>query len=76
MKDNAHVLVGVVSKARKSCMEQDFAVYTSVSAIRQWIDDSIMENGGMASCGDFQLSAPPSPLNVNEVPSGIFRMNE
>ena len=65
--EGAHVLVGIVSKKLgESCSQQDYAVFTSVSALLPWIESSIKENGGMASCG-FNFSAPPS--------LGIFRMN-
>ena len=58
--DGAHVLVGIVSKRLgESCSQQDYAVFTSVSALLPWIESSIKENGGMASCG-FTISAPPS----------------
>ena len=60
-EEGAHVLVGIVSKRLgESCSEQDFAVFTSVSALLPWIESSIKENGGMASCS-FNFSAPPSP---------------
>ena len=55
----AHVLVGIVSKRLgESCDQQDYAVFTSVSALLPWIESSIKENGGMASCG-FNFSALP-----------------
>ena len=60
VKDSSHVLIGIVStRLGESCNEQDHAVFTSVAALRPWIEDSITENGGMASCG-FTLSAPPT----------------
>ena len=58
--EGTHVLVGIVSKRLgESCSQQDFAVFTSVSALLPWIESSIKENGGMASCG-FNVSAPPT----------------
>ena len=55
-----HVLVGIVSKQLgESCSQQDYAVFTSVSALLPWIEASIKENGGMASCS-FKFSAPPT----------------
>ena len=58
--DGAHVLVGIVNKRLgESCSQQDYAVFTSVSALLPWIESSIKENGGMASCG-FTFSAPPT----------------
>ena len=58
--DGAHVLVGIVNKRLgESCSQQDYAVFTSVSALLPWIESSIKENGGMASCG-FNFSAPPT----------------
>ena len=58
--DGAHVLVGIVNKRLgESCSQQDYAVFTSVSTLLPWIESSIKENGGMASCG-FTFSAPPT----------------
>ena len=62
VEDNkgAHVLVGIVSKRLGyNCSQQDFAVFTNVSALLPWIKSSIKENGGMASCA-FNFSAPPT----------------
>ena len=57
----AHILVGIVSeKLGKSCSQQDYTIFTSVSALLPWIMSSIQENGGMASCS-FNISAPPRP---------------
>ena len=59
-EERAHVLVGIVSKRLgETCDQQDYAVFTSVSALLPWIESSIKENGGMASC-HFNFSAPPS----------------
>ena len=59
-EEGAHVLVGIVSKRLgESCSQQEYAVFTSVSALLPWIESSIKENGGMASCG-INFSAPPS----------------
>ena len=59
-EEGAHVLVGIVSRRLgESCNQQDYAVFTSVSAHLPWIESSIKENGGMASCS-FNISAPPT----------------
>ena len=59
-EEGAHILVGIVSKRLgESCSQQDYAVFTSVSALLPWIQSSVKENGGMASCR-FNFSAPPS----------------
>ena len=61
-KKGAHFLVGIVSRRlglEDACSEQDYAVFTNVSALLPWIRTSIEENGGMASCS-FNISAPPS----------------
>ena len=59
-EEGAHILVGIVSKRLgESCDQQDYAVFTSVSALLPWIESSIKENGGMASCA-FNFSALPS----------------
>merc|ERR1719234_67838 len=59
-EEGAHVLVGIVSKRLgESCSQQEYAVFTSVSAFLPWVETSIKENGGMASCG-FNFSAPPT----------------
>ena len=56
----AHILAGIVSRRLgESCSEEDYAVYTSISQFLPWIESSIKENGGMASCG-FNFSAPPT----------------
>ena len=58
----AHFLVGIVSRRlglEDACSEQDYAVFTNVSALLPWIRSSIEENGGMASCS-FNISAPPT----------------
>ena len=69
--DRVHTLVGIVSKRLgESCSEQEFAVFTSVSALLPWIESSIKENGGMASCS-FDFSAPPS---VGMFPSITLKM--
>ena len=61
MEDGAHVLIGIVSKRLGTdCSDQDQpAVFTSVSALLPWVEDSIKENGGMTSCG-FNVTAPPT----------------
>ena len=60
---DSHVLVGIVSRG-DSCDQQDYSVFTRVSAFLPWIEFSIKENRGMASCG-YTFSALPS--------IGIFR---
>ena len=66
--EGAHILVGIVSKRLgESCSQQDYTVFTSVSALLPWIESSIKENGGMASCG-FNFSAPPT-LGILHIPS-------
>ena len=60
-EEGAHVLVGIVSKSLgDSCNQQNYSVYTSVSGLLPWIESSIMENGGMASCNSFNISALPT----------------
>ena len=61
-EEGAHVLAGIVSKRLGkswNCSQQDFAVFASVSALLPWIETTIKENGGMASC-TFNISAPPT----------------
>ena len=70
-EEGAHVLAGIVSKRLgESCNQEDFAVYTSVSALLPWIELTIHENGGMASC-NFSFSAPPT-LGFAVIASHIF----
>ena len=58
--EDRHILVGIVSKRLgESCSQQDYAVFTSVAALLPWIESSIKENGGMASC-TFNFSTPPA----------------
>ena len=60
-EEGAHVLVGIVSKRLgDSCDQQNYSVYTSVSGLLPWIKSSIKENGGMASCNSFSISALPT----------------
>ena len=67
VKEGAHILVGIVSKRLgENCSQQNFSVFTSVSGLRPWIESSIKENGGMASCS-FNFSALPT--------LGIFIIN-
>ena len=66
-KEGSHVLVGIVSqRLGESCNQQDYS--TSVSALNQWIESSIKENGGMASCGLLCNKKPflRSPMENNE----------
>ena len=59
-EEDNHILVGIVSKRLgRKCSQQDFAVFTSVSALLPWVEASIKENGGVASCG-FNFSAVPT----------------
>ena len=59
-EEGSHILVGIVSKSlEESCSQQDYTVFTSVSALKQWIESLIKENGGMASCG-IDFSALPT----------------
>ena len=59
-EEGAHILVGIVSKRLgESCSQQDYAIFTSVSAHLPWIESLIKENGGMASC-TFNFSALPT----------------
>ena len=58
-EEGAHVLVGIVSRRLgESCDQQTYSVFTSVSGLLSWIESSIKENGGMASC-TFNFSALP-----------------
>ena len=50
----------------ESCSEEDYAIYTSISKFLPWIESSIKESGGMASCG-FNISAPPM-LGISKEP--------
>ena len=68
-EEGVHKLVGIVSKKLgESCSQQDYTVFTSVSALLPWIESSIKENGGMASCG-FNFSAPPTLGILLQIPS-------
>ena len=42
-----------------SCKVGVYDVYTEVSHYMEWIEKTILNNGGMAACG-FTFSAPPS----------------
>ena len=73
-EEGAHVLVGIVSKRLgESCDQQDYAVFTSVSALLPWIESSIKENGGMASCS-FNFSVLPT-LGILFLPLIHVRIN-
>ena len=64
---DAHVLIGIASKGLgANCSDQDQpAVFTSVSTLLPWVEESINENGGMTSCG----------LTVTAVPTlGIIHL--
>ena len=57
--EGAHVLMGIVSTSLgHNCNEQDLTVFTSVASLLPWIEETIKENGGMASC-NFNISALP-----------------
>ena len=64
---DVHTLVGIVSErpGEAPCDQQSFSIFTSVSALLPWIESSIKENGGMASCS-FNFSAPPSIGSLND----------
>ena len=67
-EEGTHKLVGIVSKRLgESCSQQEYAVFTSVSALLPWIESSIKENGGMASCS-FNFSAPPTLGILLQIP--------
>merc|ERR1719167_258844 len=60
-KEGAHTLVGIVSKRLgQTCGQGGFSVFTNVGSFLPWIESTIKENGGMASCS-FNFSAPPTP---------------
>ena len=59
-EEGSHTLVGIVSKRLgENCSQQEYAIFTKVSALMPWIKSSIKENGGMASCS-FNFSALPT----------------
>ena len=59
-EEGSHILVGIVSKGLgETCSQQEYAIFTKVSALMPWIKSSIKENGGMASCS-FNFSALPT----------------
>ena len=59
-EDGGHALLGIVSKRLgHNCSSDGLTIFTRVSTLLPWIDTSIKENGGMASC-DFTLSALPT----------------
>ena len=63
-KEDAHVLVGIVSKKiGQSCTNQKNSVFTKATSYMPWIEETIKKNGGMASC-DFVFSAPPANRRV------------
>ena len=63
-EEGIHVLVGIVSKRLgESCDQQDYAVFTSVSALLPWIESLIKENGGMASCA-INITSSPTLGNI------------
>ena len=67
-RDGAEVLVGITSKhLGLTCSNQDHAVYTSIAALLPWIETKIKDNGGMSSCTNVDISAPPvqSKLTLN-----------
>ena len=51
--------MGIVSTSLgHNCNEQDLTVFTSVASLLPWIEETIKENGGMASC-NFNISPLP-----------------
>ena len=59
-EDGGHALLGIVSKRLgHNCSSDGLTIFTRVSTLLPWIETSIKENGGMASC-DFTLSALPT----------------
>ena len=67
-EDNAHTLIGIVSKMLPldtTCKDQEYAVFTSIAGFLPWIKASIKDNGGMASC-DASFSVPPSKGGSND----------
>ena len=55
-----HILAGIVStKLGSSCKEQSYTIFSNIAVFVPWIEKTIRENGGMASCG-YNISAPPS----------------
>ena len=63
--DGAEVLVGITSKhLGETCSRQDHAVYTSTVALLPWIEAKIKDNGGMSSCSNLDISAPPVQSNL------------
>ena len=67
-EDDAHTLIGIVSKMLPldtTCKDQEYAVFTSIAGFLPWIKASIKDNGGMASC-DASFSVPPSKGGSND----------
>ena len=72
--NGAHTLIGIVSQGVNftgvnltgSCGKDEYAIFTNVQSLMPWIESSIIEIGGMASC-NFNFSALPSlgPNNRN-----------
>ena len=80
--EGAHVLMGIIStRLGHNCNEQDLTVFTSVASLLPWIEETIKENGGMASC-NFNFSAlpvlgtiaPPLPRTVKFQPFHFERI--
>ena len=66
-EEGAHILVGIVSKRLGgACNQKDYAVFTNVSALLPWVEFSIKEYGGMASCS-FNFSALPTVGGISEI---------
>ena len=73
-EEGAHILAGIVSKRLgKSCSQQEYAIFTNVSALLPWVESSIKENGGMASCS-FNFSSLPTlgGISSNMIPRKEF----
>ena len=59
-EEGSHILVGITSRRLgDTCSQQDYAIFTNISTHMPWIESSIKDNGGMASC-NFNFSAPPT----------------
>ena len=51
-EEDNHVLVGIVSKRLgRECSQQDFAIFTSVSALLPWIETSVKDISALPTLG-------------------------
>ena len=61
--NRTHTLAGIVSRKldlnNAACDSSGYDIYTNVAAFLNWITKTIKDNGGMASCGGFKITAPP-----------------